>query len=104
MSIERLSASLAHYEERPYTTVMNEALSVIECPIAFSIYVYLQSKPEGWTVRRTDVMKRFSLGRDRYDKGIRKLKEVGLISHVKEKDGQGKIVRWDLVIHYEPQH
>ena len=86
MAIERISASLAHYDERPYTTLMNEALSIIDCPIAFSMYVYLQSKPEGWTVRRQDVMNRFSIGRDRYDKGIRKLKDVGLVSHVQEKD------------------
>lgn len=55
-------------------------------------------------MRRQDVMNRFSIGRDRYDKGIRKLKDVGLVSHVQEKDEQGKIVKWDLVIHYEPQH
>lgn len=83
---------------------MNNALDVIDCPVAFSIYVYLQGKPEGWIVRRTDVMKRFSLGRDRYDKAIKKLKTVGLVSHVKEKDEQGKIVKWELVVHYDPQH
>jgi len=104
MTIERTSASLARYEERPYTTVINETLAIIECPIAFSIYVYLQSKPENWTVRRQDVMNRFSIGRDRYDKAIRKLKELGLVSHVRETNEAGQVIKWDLVIHYEPQH
>ena len=104
MAIQRISASIARYDERPYTTLMNDTLGIIDCPIAFSIYVYLQTKPEGWTVRREDVRKRFSLGRDRYDKAIKKLKDIGLLSHTQEKDESGRIVKWDLVVHYEPQH
>lgn len=104
MAIQRISASIARYDERPYTTLMNEALSAIECPVAFAVYVYLQTKPENWRVRREDVCKRFSLGRDRYDKAIKRLKDVGLISHVRETNEAGQVVKWDLVIHYEPQH
>lgn len=104
MTIERTSASLARYEERPYTTLINETLSLIDCPVAFAIYTYLQTKPENWTVRRQDVMNRFSIGRDRYDKAIRKLKELGLVSHHRETNEAGQVTKWDLVIHYEPQH
>lgn len=104
MAVERISASVAHFDERPYTTLINETMTLIPCPVAFSIYVYLQTKPEGWLVRRKDVMTRFSIGRDRYDKAIKKLKDIGLVSHNKKKCEGGKITAWELVIHYEPQH
>ena len=104
MAVDRISASLARYQDSPYTTLINESLDSIQCPIAFAVYVYLQSKPEGWIVRRSDVMKRFSIGRDRYDKAIRKLKDVGLVTHEYERDENGRICQVELVIHYQPQH
>ena len=60
MNIERASATLAREQAQPYTTFLNATLSVIETTDALAIYTYLQTKAQGWIVRRTDVMNRFS--------------------------------------------
>jgi len=103
MNIKRASATLAREQEQPYTTFLNDTLSVIETTDALAIYTYLQTKAQGWIVRRTDVMKRFSITKERYAKAVRHLKEVGLMETVIIRDEAGKALDNRVLIHYTPK-
>lgn len=103
MNIERASATLAREQEQPYTTFLNATLSVIETTDALAIYTYLQTKAQGWIVRRTDVMNRFSITKERYAKAVKHLKDVGLMETVIIRDDAGKATDNRVIIHYTPK-
>tara|TARA_R110000765_G_scaffold175687_1_gene280564 strand:- start:134 stop:976 length:843 start_codon:yes stop_codon:yes gene_type:complete len=103
MNIERASATLAREQAQPYTTFLNATLSVIETTDALAIYTYLQTKAQGWIVRRTDVMNRFSITKERYAKAVKHLKDVGLMETVIIRDDAGKATDNRVLIHYTPK-
>ena len=103
MNIERASATLAREQEQPYTTFLNATLSAIETTDALAIYTYLQTKAQGWIVRRTDVMNRFSITKERYAKAVRHLKDIGLMETVIIRDEAGKATDNRVLIHYTPK-
>jgi len=102
MSINRATATLARAQERPYTTLMNESIGVIKTTDALAVYTYLQSKREGWIVRRTDVMNRFGITKERYAKAFSHLVEVGLVERVSVRNQSGRLTGSDIVVHYLP--
>lgn len=102
MTVNRVSATLARTQEKPYTTLLNDSLDLIKNTDSMAIYVYLQTKAEGWKVRRTDVMNRFGIGKDKYTKALGRLKEIGLVESVMIRNEEGKILDNQLVIHYQP--
>lgn len=61
-----------------YVSLPPQVIQAISNPDALAIWTYLQSHSEHWTVRRTQIMDHFSLGRVRYDKAIKELKALRL--------------------------
>lgn len=62
-----------------YTTLTNDAINIIKNPVAMAIWVHLCSKPKDWVVRRSELMERFSIGRDKYQEAMRELRILGLV-------------------------
>lgn len=102
MAIQRKSASLARIQERPYSTLLNSTIELIKDPASLAVYVYLQTKAEGWIVRRTDVMNRFGFGKDKYAAIMKDLKDLGLVELRINRGEDGKVLDNTIVVHYEP--
>ena len=100
MSIIKCTPEICQAENRSYTTIQNEVLDLIQDELALSIFIYMQSKPENWIPRMTDLMKRWGRGRDRTQKAINHLKALGLW-HVKTvHDEKGHFQEKKVVVLY----
>lgn len=80
-SINKGTASMFHASGKPYTSISNEAVDALTNPDALAIWTYLQTRDSGWTVIGGYLQDRFGMGRERYAKAMRCLKDVGLIRH-----------------------
>lgn len=80
-----------------YTTLPNQIADMLGNPDALAIWFYLYSKPADWICRPKDIMTRFSLGRDRYLKAMKELREVGVVWDYMDRDANGKIIAQRLV-------
>lgn len=103
MAVNRVSATLARRQQKPYTTLLNDTLDLIVEPIALAVYVYLQSKPSNWIVRRKDIMDRFNIGRDRYQGAVKHLIGLGLAEYEETRNEQGQLLGKSLIINYTPE-
>lgn len=74
-----------------YHIIDADSTDRISDPTALGVYVYLSTRPEGWILRRSDVMRRFNLSRHRFDKALRHLKQEGLVASVTTHDAEGRI-------------
>lgn len=101
--IKRGTATLARKQERNYTTLMHDAVEVIKDPVALAIFTYLQTKQENWIVRRNDVMERFGIGKDRYQKAMRHLRDVMLVYNEWVRDDKGQVVDTQMIVNYVPE-
>lgn len=102
MPVSRASATKLRKSQLPYTTLPNETILLIDNPDALAIWVYLQTRPSGWTVRPTELRKRFKLGRDRSARAMRDLKALGLMTHTEIRGEDGRLAGSVLHVHYEP--
>ncbi len=58
---------------------------------ALAIWVYLQSKPEDWSVSEKEILSHFDFGRDRYLSAMRYLRDIGLYEYITKRDDIGRI-------------
>jgi len=72
-----------------YTTLTNDAINSIKNPVAVAIWVHLCSKPKDWIVRRSEIMERFDIGRDKYQDAMRELRVLGLVWDYQVRDPDG---------------
>ena len=86
MTIEKTTPTKLRHNRRGYTTLITDVINRIQSAEAMSIWVYLQAKPESWIIRKTDIMKKLALGRDRYTKGMNELKGLGLLTTEIQRD------------------
>ncbi|WP_075881823.1 hypothetical protein [Vreelandella massiliensis] len=101
MPISRASATKLKRDHLPYTTVPNATIDRIGNPDALAIWVHLQTKPTGWTVRPTELRKRFSLGRNRFSNAMNELKALGLITQEPLRGESGQLAGTVLHVHYK---
>src|SRR4051812_25339719 len=52
---------------------------------ALAIFTYLRSKPSDWTIRQTELARRFKAGRDRVRNAVNELIAAGYIRKVQER-------------------
>ena len=63
-----------------HDSISREVVQAITDPVALAIYTYLLTKPENWIVRKQEIISHFSpLGKDAYARGMRQLRELGLV-------------------------
>lgn len=80
-----------------YVTLPPQVLEQLTDPVSAAIWIYLQSQAERWVIRRTDIMRRWGIGRKRYDKAMHELKAAGLVWLEMDRDAGGKIMGKKLV-------
>ena len=103
MPIKKVASARLVKQQVPYETVSRELVQSITNPVALAIWVYLLTKPEDWIVRRAEILAHFDgLGRPRYEKAMRELREMGLVwTHVVQ-DEAGKITDSVMVVEALP--
>lgn len=75
-------------------------LTILEDPglswKAKALWTYLRSRPPGWTVRESDLIRRATDGRDAVRSGVRELEDHDppLLRRERQADGQGKYTGW----------
>ena len=87
-----------HQDAIPYTMMCRETVQFITNPSSLAIWVYLQSKPDNWVVRKTDIKKHFSMGDISYGKAIRYLKDIGIYRVVNIRDERGRIIGNEIFV------
>lgn len=66
---------------------------------AKGLYAYLRSRPSGWIVRKTDLVRRSCQGRIAVDNALTELQEHGYISREQAKDENGRFGRIEFTIY-----
>jgi hypothetical protein len=89
-----------HQQDIPYEMVSRETVGQITNPVSLAIWVYLTSKPENWTPRKTEIKEHFSIGDVAYKKAIEHLKDLGLYSVDQQRNDKGQII--ENLIHIYP--
>lgn len=97
MAIHKLKK---HQNSIPYEMVSREVAQSITNPNALAIWLYLLTKPEDWTVRRTDIKSHFSIGDVGYKKAVDQLVELGLFHKEFVRSDSGLFT--DSIIHIYP--
>lgn len=102
-NIHRETPTTLHCVNETYATIPSKTIDLISNPAALAIVVYLGDRPIDWKVRRRDVMKKFGLGRDRYDKALRHLRDLGLCWTEYDRDAKGMIKNTRICISTKPR-
>ena len=79
MPIKKTSASTFHDAGQGYTVTSSAVAQSIRNTDALAIWLYLQTKPSDWVIRKAEVKSHFELSDARYRNAIRYLKEAGLM-------------------------
>lgn len=103
MSIVKKTPTSLFLEKIPYTAFGNDTLMLIKDSPALSIYVYLYMQYTGWDVCERNIMNHFGKGRDFVRKGLKYLRELGLIKKYPIKNEKGQIAKWDMRVYASPQ-
>ncbi len=76
----------------------DESLSFKACGILW----YLLSRPDGWTLNRTDLQNRHTDGPDSIITGVKELKVGGYLRIIDLRDTQGRYLSWVWVVSEKP--
>ena len=79
-----------HQADIHYFMLSREVVQAIDNPDALAIWCYLQSKPQNWIVLEDQVRTHFNIGRLKYLKAMRCLREAGLYRVVRLKDDKSR--------------
>lgn len=89
MSVEKPDFNSLIKEEIPFTIIPNFVLQTISNPLALSVYCYLISLPNDWTVNKAQLRKHFGVGRDKLDAAMKFLNQNYLIAYFQDRDKSG---------------
>lgn len=101
MTIEKIKPNFLKHEgfPQPFTIILNSTIDLIPDDSALGIYLYLARKPDDWIIQETDIMKRFSRGRDHVRKAMKVLKETGLLDKTANRDEKGRVMSWNSTLY-----
>jgi len=99
MAIDKL---VKHQAGIPFVMNSRDVIQSIKNPEALAIWVYLQSLPENWVFRETQIRNHFSIGRTRYLSAMRELRESGLYLVKRRKNDVGQFIGSDYHIYALP--
>lgn len=98
MSVRRLRKARA-----AHTVLLNSTIDAIREPLALAVYAHLMTKPDDWQISRTEICRRFDMGRHSYLKAMQHLREVGLLTLERHAGGDKAAAGSSYILHYEPQ-
>ncbi len=101
MSIKKLNFTNVINNKVPFTTFMNIILQNIHDGMAQAIWTFLSSLPPNWEVNKAHLMKHFQIGRDKLDKHLTHLKNIGLIEFFPNRRIDGTVEKWSIVVNAE---
>jgi len=84
-----------------FTVVVNEVIQGMSAN-AIAAYVYLMGKPSDWTIRPTDVRKRYGWGEYTWRSVAKELRGKGVLFDQIERDGDGRVTKKVLYIGSQP--
>ena len=91
--------------QHPYEVISRDVVQSITNPIALAIHTYLLTKPDGWIVRKNEILSHFEgLGSDRYIAAMKHLNERGLYSTAITRNELGQIVDKVIIISAIPEN
>jgi len=99
MPIHKLQS---HQPDIPYFMLSREVVQSINNPDALAIWCYLQSKPQNWIVLEDQVRDYFNIGRAKYLKAMKCLREAGLYKVVRIKDEKNRFTSNEFHIYAFP--
>lgn len=102
-NVEKLSDVEFDIERPPYTQVLNDVVQNMRQPDALAIWTFLQSKSSNWKVIGTFLQDHFGIGRQRYAAAMQYLSDQGLITYVKRRSEDGKMMGTRVIVHYKPK-
>ena len=79
-----------HQADIHYFMLSREVVQAIDNPDALAIWCYLQSKPKNWIVLEDQVRSHFDIGRLKYLKAMKCLRDVGLYHVERIKDDRNR--------------
>jgi hypothetical protein len=87
----------------PYTTISNTPLQDKRLSLeAIGLLVCVLSLPEHWAFSRKDAIARFGVKRDKLDRILRELKEIGYVLHEQVRDARGRLSHSLYIFSDEP--
>lgn len=76
-----------------FVAVPNYVLDIPELqPDALGVLVFLARLPKGFVLRPTVIMERFAMGRDKWQRIARELRDLGALRLVQHRDHKGQII------------
>lgn len=92
MPIEKAVPTTLQRVGETYAVIPSSTIKRIRTPEALAILAYLLDKPGDWTPRKDDIMQRFGLGRPRYTKAMRELRDLCLVWDTYTHNDAGQVV------------
>ena len=87
----------------PYTTISNTPLHDKRLSLeAIGLLVCVLSLPEHWSFSRKDAIARFRAKRDKLDRILRELKDIGYVFHEQVRDEKGRLSHSIYIFSDEP--
>lgn len=102
MPIAKASGSTLKHAKLRFAVLPHVVVQSLRDLDALGIWTYLQSKPDDWTVRETEVREHFDISKERYRKAMRTLRAAQLITDDWTKDQSGRITARTMVVHSFP--
>ena len=85
-------SSIRHFGDT-FAVIPSSTIELIRNPDALAMLVWLLDRSADWVIRRENLRSRFGLGRDRYDRAMNELKDLGLAWWHYERDPEtGRII------------
>lgn len=100
--IQKETASKLRKKGRFYFSLSSHSIDLIEDATALAIFVHLQKQSENYYIRPKAIQNRFNIGRDKYQKSMRHLREKRLIRVVALRDKNNKFCGKELECYSEP--
>jgi hypothetical protein len=92
-------------EKVPYDLISRDVVQSITYPPALAIYVYLLTLPDGWIVRKRQLIDHFEdLGETKWRRAMKLLKELGVVWIAETRNEQGQVTDRSIVVETLPNH
>lgn len=92
------------FEGPGFVAVPNRVIDLPLSPEGLGVLVWLARQPRGWIARASAIRERFSMGKDRWQRIARELREVGAITAVSRRDAAGRIVARSYRVGWPKDH
>lgn len=81
--------------EKDFTVLSNDFINDENlCAESVSFLVYIMSKPDDWVIQKSDLSRRFGVGRNKTYEVLKKLIDKGYMRRYQPRDSDGTLLSW----------